>query len=133
MNGQPERLLLDTNAVISLLRGEQTLLRVAGEAQWVGISIITELEFLAFPRLSTEDAQLFSEFLGRVAIVDLAHESTQLRDHIIALRRDCGLRLPDAIVAASALVHDAHLVTADHQLLALVQRVETLRVLAFEP
>lgn len=62
------RLLLDTNAVVALLRGEGGLEASLRSAQWVGISII---------------------------------------------RRETKLKLPDAIVAATALARDAMLVTAD--------------------
>lgn len=62
MSGPNKRLLLDTNAVVSLLRGHGELLAVAKQAQWVGISIITEIEFLAFPDLTQDDAALFADF-----------------------------------------------------------------------
>jgi len=45
------RLLLDTNAVVLLLRGEGGLEASLRSAQWVGISIISYLEFLSFQRL----------------------------------------------------------------------------------
>ncbi len=43
MNG---RYLLDTNAVVALLKGHPDLLRLLSAATWVGISVVTELEFL---------------------------------------------------------------------------------------
>jgi predicted nucleic acid-binding protein len=50
---------------------------------------------------------------------------------VIALRQDHHLRLPDAVVVASSLVHEARLVTADRRLLSLQNRVEALHTLAF--
>lgn len=47
-----ERFLLDTNAVISLLRGEAGLVDRLAVADWVGISIITLVEFLSFAGLN---------------------------------------------------------------------------------
>jgi hypothetical protein len=133
MSGPPERLLLDTNAVVSLLRGHGELLAAVRQAQWVGVSIITEIEFLAFPNLPQQDIALFSSFLDRVSIVDLAHHQTALRDQIIDLRRNLRLRLPDAVIVASAIFHEAGLVTADRQLLGLENRIDRFRVLAFNP
>lgn len=133
MSGLPERLLLDTNAVVSLLRGHGELLAAVKQAQWIGISIITEIEFLAFPDLAQDDAGLFATFLDRVSIVDLSHHQTALRDQIIGLRQKLRLRLPDAIIVASALDREAALVTADRQLLGLENRVEGLRVMSFNP
>jgi hypothetical protein len=131
MSGLPERCLLDTNAVVGLLRGQGGLLALTGQARWVGISIIAEIEFRAFPRLAPEDARLFAEFLERVTVVGLTHHDAGLVDRVIALRRNERLRLPDAVVVASAVVHDACLVTADRQLLGLQGRVEALQTLAF--
>ncbi len=131
MNGLPERCLLDTNAVVSLLRGHGELLALTKQARWVGISIITEIEFRAFPDLAPEDTQLFADFLERVTVIDLAHHDTRLLDRVIALRQNHHLRLPDAAVVGSALAHDACLVTADRQLLGLENLVEALHTLAF--
>ncbi len=47
MNGK--RFLLDTNAIVSLLEGNTALVECVEEAEWVGISIISKIEFLAFP------------------------------------------------------------------------------------
>jgi tRNA(fMet)-specific endonuclease VapC len=132
MNGPPERCLLDTNAVVSLLRGQGKLLALTKQARWVAISIITEIEFRSFPDLAHDDAQLFAEFLQRVHVIDLAHHDASLLDKVVALRRTHRLRLPDAIVVASALTHDAFLITADRQLLGLDKRIDTLRTLAFD-
>ncbi len=50
MNGEMNRYLLDTNAVVALLQGHTGLAQHLADAEWVGISIITQLEFLAFRR-----------------------------------------------------------------------------------
>lgn len=47
MNGG-NRYLLDTNAVIALLAGNQGLTNMLASAQWIGVSVISKLEFLAF-------------------------------------------------------------------------------------
>jgi len=44
-----ERYLLDTNAIVCLLRGDQALHQRLQRAEWVGISILSQIEFLAFP------------------------------------------------------------------------------------
>lgn len=64
MNGPPKRLLLDTNAVVSLLRGHGELLGVVKQAEWIGVSIVSEIEFLAFPSLPQDDASLLSPSLS---------------------------------------------------------------------
>ena len=47
-----ERYLLDTNAIVCLLRGDKALHRRLHSAEWVGISILSQIEFLAFPSLA---------------------------------------------------------------------------------
>ncbi|RYG27596.1 MAG: hypothetical protein EOO01_41105, partial [Chitinophagaceae bacterium] len=53
MNGT--RYLLDTNAVIAIAKGNSELLARLNAATYVAFSIISAIEFLAFPHLSKED------------------------------------------------------------------------------
>jgi hypothetical protein len=121
-----KRFLLDTNAVVALLRGEGGLAGTLEDAAWVGISIITVLEFLSFPGLSTADRGFFEDFARRVEIVDLTASDTRLVQQALFIRREFSLKLPDAVVAASARVNEAALVSADRDF----SRVEGLDVLS---
>jgi predicted nucleic acid-binding protein len=75
------------------------------------------LEFLAFSGLSENDRCLFSNFLCRVNVIGLSETDDVLHQSIIQKRRDLGLRLPDAIILATALAHHACLMTDDDGLL----------------
>lgn len=97
------RYLLDTNAIVALLQGNSQLLQLLQNADWIGISIISQLEFLAFSGLSPSDIQVFQQFLQRVEVVSLMAGDTVLIQQIIQLRQQYRLKLPDAIVAAMAL------------------------------
>lgn len=57
MNGN--RYILDTNAIVALLKGNSDLISLTGTALWIGISIISSIEFLAFPDLSEDDKSLW--------------------------------------------------------------------------
>ncbi len=50
MNGN--RYLLDTNAIVALLQGHRLLTTELQKSEWIGISVISQLEFLAFQSLS---------------------------------------------------------------------------------
>jgi predicted nucleic acid-binding protein len=113
MNGS--RLLLDTNAVVAVLRGNKQVLEYVQNASWIGISIITSLEFRCFKDLSSEDQSLFDQFILNVDVIGLTQEDTALIDRILEIRRTSRLKLPDAIVAATCLSRDATLVSADRQ------------------
>jgi predicted nucleic acid-binding protein len=105
--------LLDTNAVIALFRGHGDLQETLAKAQWVGISIITLLEFLSFKGLSLEDQELIQEFKGCVHLIDVESADVAMVNEIVRLRKTANLKLPDAIIAAAALRNNAVLVTED--------------------
>lgn len=109
------RYLLDTNAIVALLQGNSKLLQLLQNADWIGISIISKIEFIAFSGLSQGDRQLFEQFIQRVEVVSLMAGDTVLIELIIQLRQQYRLKLPDAIIAAMALQATANLVTADRE------------------
>jgi len=92
-----ERYLLDTNAIIALLQGNQQLIQLLQDAEWIGISIISQIEFLVFPGLNEADRQLFNEFLQRVEIVWIEPSQPELIELTIQLRQQYRLRLPDGV------------------------------------
>jgi predicted nucleic acid-binding protein len=111
-----ERYLLDTNAIVCLLRGDEALHQRLQSAEWVGISILSQIEFLAFPNLSENDGRIFQEFSAAVDVVGLDRAERALIDRIVSLRIQYRLRLPDAIIAATAIERGAILITDDRQL-----------------
>lgn len=110
MNG---KFLLDTNAVVALLNGNTPLVQTLQAATWVGISVITELEFLSFSGLTPQDEALFQQFKGRVEVIDLQTANHKLLARIVEIRKLSRVKLPDAIIAASAIDNDATLLTQD--------------------
>ena len=110
MNG---RFLLDTNAVIGLLSGNAALLQLLKGAKWIGISVIVELEFLSFPQLSDSDAELFAQFKSRVETISLDSTNEDLLKNIVRIRKKSKIKLPDAIIAATAMNENAALVSND--------------------
>jgi predicted nucleic acid-binding protein len=110
-----DRYLLDTNAIVALLRGDSQLIQLLKNADWIGISIISQIEFLAFSGLTQADRQLFQEFLQRIEVVNLTSTDTELVEKIIEIRQQFRLKLPDAIVAAMAIQSSAGVVTADQE------------------
>jgi len=47
-----ERYLLDTNAIVALLQGNVRLVQLLRQAEWIGISVINQIEFLVFSSTS---------------------------------------------------------------------------------
>ena len=110
------RYLLDTNAIVALLQQDYKLIQLLQNAEWIGISVISQLEFLAFSGLSKADIQIFQQFLQRVEVIDLFSQNKLLIDRIIEIRQQYRLKLPDAIIVAKARENSAILVTRDVQL-----------------
>ncbi|MGB3236817.1 MAG: type II toxin-antitoxin system VapC family toxin [Geitlerinemataceae cyanobacterium] len=121
------RYVLDTNAIVALLGGNKQLVQRLQNAEWVGISIISQLEFLVFTGLTEADRLLFEQFASRVEVIGLDASQTNLLETTIRMRQQYRLRLPDAIVAATAIVNQATLLSADRQL----QSISELTVIAF--
>lgn len=113
MNGN--RYVLDTNAIVTLLRTNSQLVQLLQSANWVGISVISQIEFLAFSGLTQSDRQLFQQFLQRVEVVGLTAGDTALIEKIIEIRQQYRLKLPDAVIAAMTIQNLAGLVTADQE------------------
>ncbi|MEH1925947.1 type II toxin-antitoxin system VapC family toxin [Nostoc sp.] len=109
------RYLLDTNAIVALLQGNSQLIQLLQDADWIGVSIISQIEFLAFSGLSQEDCQLFGQFLQRVEVISLVASNAVLIEKIIEIRQQYRLKLPDAVIAAMTIQNSASLVTADQE------------------
>ena len=102
-----KRYLLDTNTIIYLMNGR--LASPLPEGRYC-VSIITEIELLSYSGISaTEDRKIrdLLLLLERIQLIDA------VRDETIRLRRKNRLKLPDAIIAASARVVGAILLTND--------------------
>lgn len=110
-----ERCLLDTNAIVALLQGDVRLVQMLRQAEWIGISVISRIEFLAFSGLTEADRQLFQQLLQRVEVIGLAADDAALIEKIIAVRQEYRLKLPDAVIATMAMQKSAALVTADRE------------------
>ncbi len=107
------RKLLDTNAVLYHLGGQLKEPLPPGEYL---ISVITEMELLSYPSLDKSSEQQIREFLNEIAVIGLTRE---VEERAVKLRRQERLKLPDAIVAATALVVDAELLTNDKKFLSV--------------
>ena len=88
--------LLDTNVALYLLGGRLAEPLPGGN---YGVSVVTEMELLAWPSLTSEEEKKVREFLGQVAICEL---TPSIRARAVQLRKEHHLKLPDAIVCATA-------------------------------
>ena len=103
--------VLDTNAILYFLGGR--LAKPLPPGQYF-VSVISEMELLSYPSLDAAALERIDAFLSEVVVIGLTNEVKNLA---IRLRRDQALKMPDAIVAATALSLQAELLTNDQKLL----------------
>ena len=113
--------LLDTNVVIGLLKQHTPAIALIEAYQLdinqVSISQITRMELLGYPGLPKEEERQILGFLQNCRVLLLDETVEQ---HAIQLRRSGNCKLPDAIIAATAVVHQLTLLTLDEKLSAFV-------------
>ncbi len=102
--------LLDTNVALYFLGGRLAEPIPTGS---YGVSVITEMELLAWPSLTPSEEAKVRAFLEQLAICEL---SASIRERAVILRREQNLKLPDAVVCATALEFNVELWTNDKTL-----------------
>ncbi len=105
-----DRYVLDTNVALYLLSGRLVNPLPVGAFY---LSIISEIEMLSFSAIGQDEESRIRQFLSQVTIVGLSEDVKKLT---IEIRRKYRLKLPDAIVCATALVTDSKLLSNDVQL-----------------
>jgi len=113
--------LLDTNFILGLLKAAPESLALIGqrqiEARQCAYSAITRMELLGFPGLTASEEALIQHKLGQLIHAPI---TPSVEDEVIRLRRTHNIKLPDAIIAASALTLGADLLTHDQKLQAVI-------------
>ncbi len=107
MNGV--RILCDTNPLIYLLDGNRDVARFLDGKQ-IYVSVITELELFGKQNLSVQDNEIIETLLGVCFTIDINPEIKQIYREI---RQKYTVKLPDAIIAATAIYLDLPLMTFD--------------------
>ena len=101
--------LIDTNILIYILQGNPKA-RYFSEEEYLSVSCITEMEVLGKYRISIPEKQIITGFLNRCHIIEIDAGIKQLA---ITIRQHSKVKLPDAIIAATAIKNNVLLVTSD--------------------
>ncbi len=100
--------LIDTNIIIYYLEGEHaavSFLRI--NRGKLAISSITWMETLSY-HFSVDEEQIVRTFLQEFLLIEISSPVMELS---VEIRRKKKMKLPDAIIVASAVHHDLILVT----------------------
>ena len=104
-----KRYLIDSNAIIDFCNGimpengRNFLLAINPE-----ISIVTNIELFATKNISQEEYELLEKF---VAFSLIHNVNKDLVDTTIHIRQTYKIKLPDAIIAATALIYNLTLIS----------------------
>lgn len=109
--GQPKQHLIDTNAVIDYLgnklpkSGNVFLSQIIDTLPQV--SVISKIEILGYNGPENSQ-QLLKEFMDDVIVIGLTNE---IVNQTIVIRKAYKIKLPDAIIAATAMNNNLTLIT----------------------
>ncbi len=122
MNGI--RYLADTNAIIYLLNGNDCMKPFLSEQLYV--SIITELELLSFSDITEQEEINIRSFLAECCILSL---DDSISERTISVRKKYKMKLPDAIIASTAIENGLKLITADKGF----EKIKELEIAILDP
>ena len=111
--------LADTNAVLYFLSGNECMKPYISKK--FAVSVISEMELLSFRRLTAEDETSIRRFLDGCLSLGISED---VKNTTISLRKQFSIKLPDAIIAATASVNGLCLITADVGFLKLKDKVK---------
>ena len=72
------------------------------------ISVVSKMEFLGFSRFTSEQKEQAVQFLSFAKVIPL---EDNIVDSVIKMKQIQNIKLPDAIIAATAISDDLYLVT----------------------
>lgn len=109
MNGN--KYLLDTNIILYILSGNKTLANYL-HLKNLYASVISEIELLGYKELTSNEEKSIRGFLSQFRIIYI---DETIKSEAISLRKQYGLKIPDCIIAATAISLNLSLITADKQ------------------
>ena len=118
------KFLLDTNIIIGLLKQHPTVVEYVfawqPELNACAYSAITRMELLGFTGITEDEVNGVQRLLNAMRYLPL---DFAVEDAAIQIRRSVRIKLPDAVIAATAKVHGLQLLTLDQRLQTLMQEM----------
>ncbi len=119
-----DKIFVDTNILVYLFQGDAEIARIL-DGKDIVISFITEMELLSFPKASKKELKYISSFINHCQVI---HINNSIKETAISYRKSYSLKLPDAIVAASADYFNLPLFTADRDF----EKIAELNLLLYQ-
>lgn len=107
MNGN--KILIDTNTLIYFFNGHPEAVK-ALDSNILFLSVITEIDLLSYNGLTEESIEGIKKFLKDCSVIEII---PKIKDFTINLKKAKKIKLPDAIIAATAQFLRIEFVTFD--------------------
>lgn len=120
-----KKVLLDTNIILYSLVSSDEKAEFIINSNHIFISEITVIEILGYPELNKNEELIIKNLLTSFDIIPINNE---VREVAINLRKEYGLKTPDAIICASAVSEGLTFVTADKKL----HKIKELDLIKFD-
>jgi hypothetical protein len=117
-------ILLDTNIIIYLLDGDVELAEFLLNKK-LYVSVISEIELLAFPDISIAQTKGVLEFLNECIIINI---NDTIKNETIKIRKKFKVKIPDSIIIATALSMNIPVMTSDKDF----EKVSGLQLLIYD-
>ena len=105
MNG---KILLDSNIIIYLSKGELDRDKLFDDKKKYFISVITYMETLGFQFESPREKEFVQHILS---LFNIIYIDKKIAEKVVEIRQHKKIKLPDAVIAATALVKKCELIT----------------------
>jgi predicted nucleic acid-binding protein len=120
-----ERYLIDTNVVIDFFGG-----RLSENAHsfvisvHTSLSVITQIELFSKSVIPEEEINLLTEYISIADIYN--HLSNDIVDHAINIRKEYKIKVPDAIIAATAITNNLTLISRNSKDFSKIKELKFL-------
>ncbi|MEX0724382.1 MAG: type II toxin-antitoxin system VapC family toxin [Gracilimonas sp.] len=102
-------LVADTSLLVNFFNGVEPAGKIL-KGQHIWVSAISEIELLSYSGLTKKQTKIIRSFLEECTVTEL---SPSIRNIAIEVRKNDRLKLPDAVIAATAIYLDFPLITMD--------------------
>lgn len=118
------KFLLDTNFILGIIRGNPETLDILSNKKAkpteYSYSFITRIELLSYPSITQPEIEAIQGALSTMLYCSM---SDPIENVTIHLRRQYKIKIPDAIIAATAIALNLELLTLDQQLAKQLQDI----------
>ena len=122
-----EVVLLDTNILIEVLKGNQTTVQMVESFSHTAISSITVME-LYYGALNKAELKQLEKFVALFKIVHLDEQISMKSEYLIkTFAKSHNLDIPDSLIASTALVNGYKLFTYNIKDFKFIDELELLK------